>query len=100
MQLTSRRKIFATLPIGVAVAATGAASTARAASITQSLTTAINNFIPGVGGFVGTLTVSNFSVVNGVLSAVATLSGNVLGATGGIVGSITQAITVPVQVAG
>ena len=100
MELTSRRNIFAALPIGVAVAATGAASPARAASITQSLTTAINNFVPGVGGFVGTLTATNFSVVNGVLSAVATLSGNVLNGTGGIVGAITQAITVPAQVAG
>src|SRR5438874_13739010 len=101
MNLTSRRKVFsAILPAGVALAATSAVSTASAADITQSLTTALNNFVPGVGGFVGTLAVSNFTLVNGVLSAVATLSGNVLNGSGGIVGAITQAVTIPLQVAG
>jgi hypothetical protein len=38
--------------------------------------------------------------VNGVLSAVGTLSGNVLNGSGGIVGAVTQAVTIPLQVAG
>jgi len=88
------------LPAGVALAAASAVSTASAAGVTQSLTTAINNFVPGVGGFVGTLGISNFTLVNGVLNAVATLTGNVLNGSGGIVGSTTQALTLPVQVAG
>jgi hypothetical protein len=89
--------MFSAIPVGVAVAAAGA--TARGATITQSLTTAINNFVPGVGGFVGTLTVSSFTLVNGVLSAVGTLSGNVLNGAGAVLGSITQAVTAPLQVA-
>ncbi|HJT89523.1 MAG TPA: hypothetical protein VJ732_16755 [Bryobacteraceae bacterium] len=60
----------------------------------------MNTFVPGIGGFVGTLTVSTFQVVNGVLSAIGTLTGNVLGPTGASLGSITQAITAPVGVGG
>jgi hypothetical protein len=89
------------LPAGVALAAAGVVSTASAATITQSLTTAINNFVPGVGGFVGTLGITNFTSGNGILSAVATLSGNVLSGAGAILGPVTQAVvTLPVQVAG
>jgi hypothetical protein len=39
-------------------------------------------------------------VINGVLSAAGTVSGNVLNGSGGVVGPITQALSVPVQVAG
>jgi hypothetical protein len=53
MNLTSRRKVFSTMPASVVFAAAAAANTADTATITQSLTTAINNFAPGVGGFVG-----------------------------------------------
>jgi hypothetical protein len=94
----SSRKILSGLPLGAAVLVGGASSTVRAATITQSLTTAINSFVPGVGGFVGTLTVSNFQVINGVLSAIGTISGNVLNGAGQSIGSITQAVTVPTQV--
>jgi len=69
----TRRKVLSGLPLGAAVLIAGASSTARAADVTQSLTTAINTFVPGVGGFVGTLTVSSFSLINGVVSAVGTL---------------------------
>ncbi len=99
MNTTSRRKMFSAIPAGIAVAAAGAATTVRGANITQSLTTAVNNFVPGVGGFVGTLAISNFTLVNGVLSAVATLSGNVLNGAGAVLGSISQAVTAPLQVA-
>jgi len=96
----TRRKILSTLPLGAAVLTVGASSAAPAATITQSLTAAINNFVPGVGGFVGTLTVSNFALVNGVLSAVGTISGNVLNGAGNVVGNLTQVVAAPAQVTG
>ena len=101
----SRRDLLSSaLPIvgagvGVALVA-GSARTVHAANSVQSLTTAINNFVPGVGGFVGTLTVSNFQIVGGVLSAIGTISGNVLNGAGTVLGSITQAITIPLAVSG
>jgi hypothetical protein len=97
----SRRNILsAVLPIGAAAIAIGTASNVSAATPTQSLTTAINNFVPGVGGFVGTLTVSSFQVVNGLLSAVGSITGNVLTGTGAVLGTVTQAVAVPVGVSG
>ena len=100
MDNSRRGMLSAILPVGAAAIAIGAAGNARAATTTQSLTTAINNFVPGVGGFVGTLTVSSFQVVNGVLSAIGSISGSVLNGAGGVVGTITQAVTVPVGVSG
>jgi hypothetical protein len=100
MDSTSRRNLFAALPVGATALALGAAQSGRAANSVQSLTAVINNFVPNVGGFVGTLTVSNFQVVNGVLSALGSISGNVLNAAGGVLGSITQAVTAPLQVTG
>jgi len=52
MNDSRRGMLSAVLPIGAAAIAMGTARKARAAT-TQSLTTAINNFVPGVGGFVG-----------------------------------------------
>src|SRR5687768_4378371 len=77
----TRRKIFtAALPIGaVALAATAANAQVSAPMTTQSLTSVINTFVPGLGGFVGTFTLTGVQVINGVLSAVGTLAGNVLG---------------------
>jgi hypothetical protein len=102
METTSRRKVFSTVAVGTGIAALGAggAIPAKGASTTQSLTSTLNTFISGVGGFLGTLTISGFTIANGVLSAVGTLTGNVLNGTGGVVGSVSQAVTVPLQVSG
>lgn len=105
MKETSRRDIMsAALPAGIALAAaTGAAVTARAATTTQSLTSAVSSLVPGVGGFIGTVTLlpnSVFVAANGALSAAATLSGNVINAATGAVTPITQQLTVPLQVSG
>lgn len=100
MDNSRRGMLSAVLPIGAAAIAIGAAQSGRAATITQSLTTAINNFVPGVGGFVGTLTISSFNVVGGVLSAIGSISGTVLNAAGTSLGTITQPITLPVGVSG
>lgn len=103
MDITSRRKVFSTLTVGTGVAAlaAGTAITAKGANVTQSLTTTLNTFTSGVGGFLGTLTLSAFTVAaNGILSAIGTLTGTVLDANGGVVGSVSQAVTVPLQVSG
>ncbi len=100
MDKSRRGMLSAVLPLGAAAVAVGTVRSARAATITQSLTTALNNFTPGVGGFVGTLTVSSFQVVNGVLSAIGSITGSVLNGAGGVVGTVTQAITIPVSASG
>src|SRR5581483_9353535 len=65
-----------------------------------STTTLLNTFVPGTGGFIGTLTLTGFNVVNGILTAAGTLTGNVLGPTGDVLGSInSQAVTAPAAVA-
>lgn len=106
MDTTTRRKVFSSLAVGTGVAALagGTAITAKAATVTQSLTTTLNALAPatqGAGGFLGTLTVSGFTVANGgVLSAVGTLIGNVVDSTGAVIGPVSQAVTVPLQVSG
>ena len=75
-----------------------AAPAVPAPSATGSLTTAIMQVINGVGTFTGTLTVSSFSVVNGVLNAVGTISGTLTDTAGNVIGTLTNApITIPLQ---
>jgi hypothetical protein len=98
---TSRRELLSSVAkaLPLAAVATVAAEPAFAAPKGNgSATTLLSNFAPGVGGFSGTLTVTRFDVVNGVLSAVADLTGDVLSPTGGIVGPASQSLTLPVQV--
>ena len=93
--------MFAALPIGVAGMALAGGQIAKAQPrTTQSLTAVINNFVAGVGGFVGTLALTGTQVVNGVLTGTATLTGNVLGPAGAVVGSITQTVTGLLSVSG
>lgn len=108
MQSTSRRKLFAALPLGAVTLA--AARTGTAAQTTNS-TTSIVSFPVGSGtlsngtafaggNFVGTLTVTNFQVINGVLTAVGSLAGSLLNATGGVVATTTQIINLATTVSG
>jgi hypothetical protein len=63
-----------------------------------ALTTAIMQTIAGVGTFTGTLTVTSFNVVNGVLNAVGTISGSLTDTAGNVVGTLTNAaITIPLS---
>ena len=89
------------LPIGVAAAAAAdVAHLSAAPKGPQAATALLNTFVPGTGGFIGTLSVTGFNVVNGVLTAAGTLTGNVLGPTGSVLGTIdTQAVTAPAAVA-
>lgn len=82
-----------------------------AAQKTTSLTSAVS--IPvgagtlntgtafGGGNFVGTLTVTGFQVVNGVLNAVGTLSGDLLNSNGTtVLSGISAPVTIPAAVNG
>jgi len=60
-----------------------------------SLTTAIQQTIPGVGSFAGTLTTTSFQVVNGVLNAVGTISGTFTPLVGAAQTITNQAISIP-----
>jgi hypothetical protein len=102
MKKQSRRELLssAAKALPVAAIALAPAAVAAAPKSAGSLTTLVNTFIPGTGGFVGTLTLTGFQLVNGVLSAVGTLSGTVLDAAGSSVGTITQQVTVPASVSG
>jgi len=97
----SRRELLSKAAIALPLAAAGltATSVAAAPKGTTSTTAFITSFVPGAGGFVGTLTVTNFqTTASGILAAAGTLSGNVLNGTGGVAGQVTQAVTVPVAV--
>ena len=100
----SRRGLLSTaLPIGAAAAiAVGAARPARGANTVQSLSTAINTLVPGVGGFIGALTINPanaFQTVNGVLTVSGTIVGTLLNSTGGTLQTISQSFSAPVGVA-
>jgi len=60
-----------------------------------SLTTAILQVIPGVGTFTGTLTTTSFTLVNGVLNAVGTISGTFTNIAGNVTTIASQAVTIP-----
>lgn len=106
----SKGIILALLLIGMMIAIP---VSAPAATNTNSLTTAVSFPVPAGmlsgptpqafpgGNFVGTVTVTGFQVVNGVLNALGTLSGDLVNSAGTtVVSGITQAVSVPVAVNG
>jgi hypothetical protein len=105
-ETTSRRDLLSTVVKAVPLAAVGlvVAEQSGGAAPTggNSATALINSFVPTAGGFVGTLSITNVDLVNGVLSAVGTITGNVIDSTGTVVAGspVTQAITAPLQVSG
>jgi hypothetical protein len=98
----SRRQLLTNvakaLPL-TAVALTSPESVVAAPKGTSSATALVSSPAAGTGtgGFVGTLTVTAVQLVNGVLSAVGQLTGNLLDPAGNIVSSVDQAVTVPLQ---
>lgn len=96
MDKSRRGMLSAVLPLGAAAITVGAVKAATAPSPVQSLTTAVNSIIPGVGSFVGTFTLTATQVINGVLSAVGTLNGvftSVSGATQAVNQTVTAALS-------
>jgi hypothetical protein len=105
--MKSRRHLFAFLPLGVAAAVIRSLSAApKINSATSTISFPVGQGVLSNGTtfnggiFAGTLTLTGFSIVNGVLSAVGTLSGNLTDAVTGAVLAISEAITIPVHVSG
>jgi len=88
------------IPIAAGLAGAEGVTLSAQRQVTQSLTSIINTFVPGTGGFVGTLTLTGATVVNGVLTATTTLAGDVLGPTGTVIGTVSQTVNPLLAVSG
>ena len=87
------------LPLA-AVAVVAGEQSSSAAPKGGNSTTALVNTVSSLGSFVGTVNVTGVQLVNGVLNAVGTITGTVLGPTGNVVGTTTQSFQAPLQVSG
>ena len=89
------------LPLA-AVATVAGEQTSSAAPKSGNSATALVNAVTDAGAFVGTVSVTSVRLVNGVLTAVGTITGNVLDPTGAVAPNspTTQAISAPLQVSG
>jgi hypothetical protein len=92
MRKPSRRQLLSSAAKAVPVAALALAPGAAAAAPKgqSSATALINGLTPGSPGFAGTLTVNSFQVVNGVLTAVGTVTGTLF-RPDGTTGTVTNA---------
>jgi hypothetical protein len=104
-ETTTRRELLTNvakaLPLAAVAVAVGEQSAAAAPKGGNSATALITTAVPNVGTFVGTLTMSGAQVINGVLNAVGTVSGNMLAPDGTVLQTIAnQAVTAPLQVTG
>lgn len=104
MKRLSLLSVLAALVVGAsAFAATSAAAPAPAASSTTAdVTQAVTGTAANGVNFAGTLTVTSFQAVNGVVNAVGTISGTLTDAAGNTIGTVTNtAVSLPVtQAAG
>ena len=90
------------VPLTAVALATGSGTRALAAPKTgNSATTLVNGTATTAAGatgiFQGTLTMTGVQLVNGVLSAVGTLVGNVVDSAGNVLGTVNQTVTSPLQ---
>lgn len=89
---------IALLVVVVTAFAFGPVVSVQAAPPAPALTVPVTGTIPEVGGvFTGTFDIQRFTVVDGVLSAVGTLSGTLTDALGNVIGTVTNVpVTLPV----
>ena len=88
------------LPLAAVAVVAGEQSSSAAPKGGNSATALVNTGT-GTNGFIGTLSVTSVGLVNGVLTAAGTVTGNVLSPAGAVVGSVTQApFTATLQVSG
>ena len=92
------------VPLTAIAIATGSSKSVMAAPKGGNSTTALVNGVATdaagalAGIFQGTLTVTGVQLVNGVLSAVGNLVGNVVDPSGNVLQSVTQSVSSPLQV--
>jgi hypothetical protein len=110
MQKHSRRTILTqaalAVPLGVgaaALAGTSLGAAPKGGSTASVLVSGIgtNTVTNTAGTFVGTLTVNSVQVINGILSAVATVNGNLVDQAGNVIGTlVNQIVNIPLAASG
>jgi hypothetical protein len=76
----------------------GAVSAAKPSS--AGITTPVTGTLANGGAFTGDLNLTQFAVQNGQLVALGTLTGTLTDALGGVLGTVNQAVTLPVAATG
>ena len=95
--MTRREMAGAVLPVALAIGA----KSASAQTTGGGLSSLINGLIANGGGTLsGVLNITQFAVQNGVLNAIGTLTGTLTDAAGNLIGSVSQAVTIPVSASG
>jgi hypothetical protein len=97
--------VTASLVALLVIAPVAPAAQSQQASATSALSTSVTGTAADpttgvVGTLTGTLTITGFTVQNGVLAAVGTLTATVKNAAGDIIATINQVVTIPLQNAG
>jgi hypothetical protein len=98
MPMSRLRLLFATVLVSLALAVPLGAN--AAAPTTSGVTTPISGTIAGVSQFVGNFTLTRFTVQNGQLAAVGTLTGTLTNLATGATQSVNQTLTLPVAASG
>lgn len=102
---TTRRQAFRLLGGGIIGGLAGgvALSTGLKGATAQPATGVLSfpvNFVSALGSFVGSFNVTQFAVQQGQLVAIGTLTGTVTNAAGVVVGTVNQALTLPLLLDG
>jgi hypothetical protein len=87
--------VLCTLVLGTSAVAAGAAATPAPALSTSALTQTVTGTLAGGGNVTGTFTLTGFQVVDGVVNAVGTFTGQITDAAGNVIASGTQTIMLP-----
>jgi hypothetical protein len=69
---------------------------APAQALAVPVTGTFTDAMGGTGTFVGSINLTRFTVVNGALTAIGTLTGTLTDSLGNVIGTITQSIALPV----
>src|SRR5437867_3645352 len=84
--------------LAVLPASTAGASTTTRQTVAQPAAGGVSipvNFTSALGSFTGTYQVTRFAVQNGQVVAIGTLTGTVTNAAGTVLGTVNQALTLP-----
>ena len=84
------------LTLALSPASALAARPGSGAAVSVPVTGSLTDALGGLGTFAGTFTVQRFTLVNGQLAAVGTLTGTLTNSLGQIIGTVTQSVTIPI----